>query len=432
MSMKEQEIVKYCIDALILAGAQKAECLLQQTEKHELTVYSGEVNLFRTTYDTTLHLTGILDHKEGSLTANKLDQPALDRAVQEVIGLANASQADEAYDIAEFQPPKTFQSGPDKPARELMYEKLMGFLDYAKATFPNTIQNEAIFDFTSKQLFFQNSNGVNFVAQQGTYNFETLFNSKKGEQTSSFNYTGFSTHQLDKNLHAFGSVDTLLRQSEEQITTSMLPEKFVGDVIITPDCAGDFIHFITWFLGDYLMISGNSIFKDKLHECIADEQLTLHSKPVTEEMADGYFITNDGYEAQNSTIIENGVLRTFLLSLYGSRKTGKQRAVNDGGAYAIEPGKTPFSEMIRSVSRGILLGRFSGDSPSENGDFSGVAKNSYYIENGEIQYPLSETMISGNLATLLKNIRHISQERIHFGTAIVPWIQVGEITISGK
>ena len=46
--------------------------------------------------------------------------------------------------------------------------------------------------------------------------------------------------------------------------------------------------------------------------------------------------------------------------------------------------------------------QFSGARPAENGDFSGVAKNSYYIEKGKVQFPVSETMVSGNLAELVK------------------------------
>ena len=431
-TMKDKEIGQYCIETLGQAGAQKAQCLLQHKEKHELNVENGQISLFRTTYDTNLYLTGILDEQKGSVSVNSVSKTALKQAVAEVITLAQASQADSAYDIAGQQPPKEFSSGPVTPELDLIYAKLTRFLDYCKTTYPNTIQEQIIFDFTMKHNYFQNSNGVDFVAHQGNYNFTTMFTSKEGKNTSSFNYSGFSSKHLDKELWEFGSLNTLLRQSSEQITTRMLPGKMVGDLIITPDCLGDFIEFVTGFLRDHALIAGTSIFKDKLQKSIADEKLTLYSRPASEEIADGYFFTQDGFEAQNSTIIEKGVLQTFLLSLYGSRKTQKPRAVNDGGAYIVEPGKRTFEKIIQSVRKGILLSRFSGGQPSDNGDFSGVAKNSYYIENGEIQYPLSETMISGNLAHLLKNIRNISQERIDFGSAIVPWIQVSGITISGK
>lgn len=430
--MQANEGVQYCVDALIKAGADKAQCLLEHTEKHELNVERETVNLFRTTYDTNLQLSGICEQKKGTLSINKLDQASLDQAVEEVVALANASKPDPAYDIAEQQPAKEFKSGLEAPDQELMFDRLTRFLEHCKTTYPTLIQERVTLDFTRTRQYFQNSNGVEFVAQQGHYNFVTIFASKEGKKTSSFNAAGFASHHLDRALHEFGSVETLLQQSTEQTVTNLIPEKMEGDIIITPDCLGDFIEYITEFLRDYALISGTSIFKEKLHEPIADEQLTLHCRPVSEEIVKGYFFTHDGYEAQNSTIIDKGVLNTFLLSLYGAKKTGRPRAINHGEAYVIEPGTTRFDKMIRSVSQGILLCRFSGGHPSENGDFSGVAKNSYYIEDGKIQYPLTETMISGNLATALKNIRAISRERINFGNAILPWVQIGGVTISGK
>jgi PmbA protein len=78
----------------------------------------------------------------------------------------------------------------------------------------------------------------------------------------------------------------------------------------------------------------------------------------------------------------------------------------------------------------VLLNRFSGGRPNDKGDFSGVAKNSYYIENGAVAYPISETMVSGNMARLLHDILAISRERADFGYAIYPWIRIGGIGIS--
>ncbi len=88
----------------------------------------------------------------------------------------------------------------------------------------------------------------------------------------------------------------------------------------------------------------------------------MHSRPVSDEICNGYFVTPDGYAAQNGTILQDGVLKTFLLSLYGSRKTGLDRAVTSGGAFVVDPGDTPpFEEMVKSVKKGVLLPDSQGD-----------------------------------------------------------------------
>jgi PmbA protein len=88
--------------------------------------------------------------------------------------------------------------------------------------------------------------------------------------------------------------------------------------------------------------------------------------------------------------------------------------------------------MIKGVKKGLLLNRFSGGAPGANGDMTGVAKNSFLIEDGKITDALSEVMISGNLASMLKDVTAISKERINNGDSILPWMKVGNIVISGK
>ena len=235
---------------------------------------------------------------------------------------------------------------------------------------------------------------------------------------------------MEKPLYEYGTIDTLLKQSIEQLHTQNVKDKFVGKVIVTPDCISDFLGFIIADISDGKMISGNSLYKDKLEKQIANPKLTFHSHPVSDEIADGYFITSDGYVAENSTIIDKGVLKTHLLGIYGSNKLGRKRAVNDGGAYIIDPGEKTHKEIIKNIDKGILLSRFSGGYPASNGDFSGVAKNSYYIENGEIKYPISETMVSGNAQEMFEKLDEISSDRIDFGSCILPWISFNGITVS--
>lgn len=431
--MKDRrDIAGYCVEALQNAGLHKSECVLHDTGKDELNVDSGEISLLRTTDNTSLTLTGILDDKKGTISINKIDRQSIDEAVNTVLDLAESSEADSANDIAEAQSAAAFEKGPGAPDLDLMYSRMKGFIKYIGERYPSLILEQAILDFTIVNKYFRNSNGVDLQSRRSSYNFSPMFTSKEGTDTSSFNYASFSTTELDRNLHEYGTVDQLMKQSTEQVRSKEFQGKFDGDIIITPDCLGSFIHMITMYLCDYPLIKGTSIFRDSLGLEIADSQFTLHSMPLSDELAEGYFITMDGFTAENSTIIDKGVLKSFLLGLYGANKTGGMKAVNNGSAYVIDPGKHTLDEMTSSVDRGILLCRFAGGMPSESGDFSGVAKNSYYIENGEIKYPVKEIMISGSILSLLKNIKRISSERINFGDAILPWIQVENMTIFGK
>ena len=103
-------------------------------------------------------------------------------------------------------------------------------------------------------------------------------------------------------------------------------------------------------------------------------------------------------------MIRNGALTTFLVDFFCSRKLGRRQ---NAGCWnlVIPPGERSVNDLIRETERGIVLARFSGGVPNHKLDFSGVAKNSFYVEDGEIRYPLIETMASGNFQDLLMNVR---------------------------
>ncbi|HKM17236.1 MAG: TldD/PmbA family protein [Firmicutes bacterium] len=430
--MKERDILSYTLEKLKAKGMD-ASCSLDQSTKYEMNVETGKITLIRTVFNNGLSLYAIKDSKSGSYSVNKLDRETIDEAISTVIEIAESSEPDPAHAIAEYQPSGAFSAGSREPDQELMYTRLEAFLDQVRTKYPKIMLENAYFDFTHGTRYIANTNGTDFTTEKGIYRFTSMFSGHDGDQSSSFNYTGYSTQELDRELLAYGSLESLLKQSSEQITTQALSGKFVGDVVITPDCLSDFLGYVFGItIYDGALISGTSVYKDKLGHQVADPRLVIHSRPVSPEVPDGYFITGDGYRAENCTIIDRGILKTFLLTLYGANKTGLKRAVNNGGCYVVEPGDKPLDEIISQIERGILIARYSGNYPSQNGDFSGVAKNSYYIENGKIQYPISETMVSGNLISMLQNIIDISQERVSFGSGIYPWIAFSEVTISGK
>lgn len=431
--MVDKNKAVYGLNALKKGGADRAHVIISESAKHELNVESGDFSLLRTTYNNNISFRAIKKNKRGNFSANKLDNESIDQAAETTLAVAQASQADPAYDIAEKQSPDEFIKGAENPDLDLMYERLKSFLKTVNQEYPKTIIRQAVIDFTAYNYSFLNTNGVDFTTKLGFYTFWTVFTSREGKKASSFNHSHFCSQVLDNELIEYGSIRTLMDQSSEQLDVKTLDQKFEGEIIITPDCLNSFIGFFTSaFLSDYSHISGTSILKDSMDKQVADPCLTLHAAPISEEIAYNYFVTMDGYKAENCTIIEKGILRSFLLSLYGAKKTGKKRALNNGGCYIMEPGDIPWKDMIKSVKKGLLVCRISGGRPNDKGDFSVVAKNSYYIEDGKVLFPVNETMINGNIADIFMNIKAISKERINFGTGIYPWVCAGGITVSGK
>lgn len=427
------DTLKYCYTSLKKANIDKFQCSLTKNTLYEMNMEGNDFSLIRTTIDNKLNITIIKDMRKADISLNQIDIGIIDDAINTVIELSNTSQQDPDYDISPKQEPQQFSCGSAKPATERMYSLLKEFSKQVAALFPKVMLAETVFSHNHSITNFINSNSVDFTTNKGIYRFSTLFSSKDSDKTSSFNYSGFSLKELKGEILNQGSLNNLLNQSVEHLQAQTIQGKFTGDVIITPDCLDDLLYsYIATFLGDRALITGLSVFKDKINHLIANPKLTIHSKPLSPEIDDGYFVTADGFAAEDITIIDKGVLKSFMLSLYGANKTKLERAKNAGGNWVIEPGDKSYNDIIRSVKKGILFARYSGGMPSANGDFSGIAKNSYYIEDGEIKYPVAEVMVSGNLAELFKNIIEISKERICFGSSIFPYIHSSGVTISGK
>ena len=426
------EHAKYALDAMQTLGADKAQCTLTNSIKHELNVDANKISLLRTTYDTNLNFKAIKDHKQGTISSNKLEAETIRACAKQVLENAEGGDVDEAYDISCKQEHQTFECGLNEADLLKMHKHLSQFLKTCKKRYPHTILENVYLDFTKSDSTLLNSNGVHFDASKGIYHLTLMFTSKKGKNISSFNYTGYSFEQFDQDLIDIGMIDTLLDQSSQQTVLKPVTEKFDGEIIITPDCLGNFLGITTNFLSDAMIISGTSPLKDKLNKSVASQKLTIKDMPISENLANKSFYTHDGFVTANHSIIQNGVLKNFLLSQYGENKTSFKRAPNYGSHLVVDAGQTKLQDLIKSIKKGVLLCRFSGGMPSNNGDFSGVAKNSFYIENGKIKYPINETMISCNILKILKNIDGISKERINFGQSITPWIKTHGVTISGK
>lgn len=428
--MFERDLALQTLEVIQRAGFDKASCRVSNDELHELQAETGEINLFRTNFETEIGLVGIDSQRRASLTINKTDEAAIGEAVNDLKAMAAGANPDPAHDIAGEQPHETFHDGIDEPNYDAMYDRIVDLQRYAASTYPSLNIRSIGATFVKRRSCHANSNGVEFQSSRGLYRVGVTFSSKEGTDTSSMMYTGYSSYDLDTPMQQSANVDMLLRQSTEQVRTQHIPAKFVGDLVIAPNCLGNFIGFLTMRIGDGPMVAGTSVYKGRLGEAVASDKFTLRSMPLSAEISSGYRITGDGYKAENSTIVDKGRLKSYLLGIYGANKTGLARAVNSGGCYVVEPGEQSFEALVGDVREGILITRFSGGRPNDRGDFSGVAKNSYYIRDGQVQYPIKETTVSGNMVDLLQSIESVSKERINFGTGILPWVRVSGITAS--
>ncbi len=427
------DVAQKALDMLKGEGAEKATCAVALSRTTELNANNGEFTLLRTLFSRTLSLSAHIEGRRGSAAMNDFDDESLERAVNECMEAARAAQSDPAWDISDSSNGGSFKDGDLEADMDALYNRTGELLGTVAKEYPKVVVEQLIVTHQNTQTVVMNTNGVKFDFERGQYSVSLSMCGVDGEEVSSLAGGGVIAADLSKPFIELGSLRCDISSVEKQIHTRAVEGKFEGTVILTPDCFGSLLYTaLSGFAGESAMINGTAIWKDKLDEQVMHPGLTVKFAPWDERIVCGQRMTGDCFNAEDYEMISRGVLKSFILSNYGANKTGHRRSPNTSSAMIVSPGELSLDELIAQTEKGIVVGRFSGGAPSANGDFSGVAKNSFLVENGKIVGALRETMVSGNLEKMFNDLKGLTKDPVCDGMCALPWAAFGGITIAGK
>ncbi|MBP5552590.1 MAG: TldD/PmbA family protein [Spirochaetales bacterium] len=402
-------------------------------ETRELSAENGEFSLLRTLFDNNATLSAYKAGKNGVVRGNDFSDAGIDALVSSAALSAESAMKDSAHDISPEQEAAKFRQGCLTPDFDKFFGKMKELLGDIRKEYPKIQIMNVIGEYIKTHSLFRNSNGVDFEETSGAYAFMIEFAGHEGDKTTSLDYCSVVLKDLDRRFIDMGNVRYHLDNAQKQLNQVSLTGKFTGSIIMTPELFAEFLMMVQGnYLSDGVLIDGTSLWKKKIGKQVADEKLTFTLKSKDKRLVVGERYTADGFRTEDLPIIEKGILKNFTIGLYAAKKTKKPVSKNSSRDYVINPGKTPLEEMIASVKKGLIVGGFSGGQPSTNGEFSGVAKNSYYVEDGKIKGAVSEVMINGNLGESLMNIRALSQELVIDGSMVAPYALIDNIVVSGK
>ena len=420
-------------EKLQAAGITKYSLTLSEGEKQELNTEHNKFSLFRTIFSHGATITAYLDSRKGSASGNDLSDAGLQKLVEDAKAGAESSMPDDANDIAEQQAPEVFRTGCYEADMARFYDRLQEVLDTVRQDFPKIMLMQIIGSHDKSHSLLVNSNSTEFEWFDGSYSVSLEFAGNDGEKTTGLGYGGVTMHDLAQPILSHGSLRKQLEDTEKSLNTVSIGDKFEGTVIFTPDALGYFTYMlVSNFMDAGVIIEGTSQWLDKVGQQVASDKSTLRLQAQDDRLVVSSPFTGDGFRAENVTLIEKGVLNCHLLNLYAAKKTGRPVVKNSGSGYVMEPGDLPVADMIKGVKRGLIVGGFSGGQPGANGEFSGVAKNSFYVENGVIRGAVMETMINGNLQDVFTKVTAVSKELVSDGNMAFPYLAVEGITISGN
>lgn len=187
-------------------------------------------------------------------------------------------------------------------------------------------------------------------------------------------------------------------------------------------------------------VSGGSLYRkssfllDKMDQQIFAPHINIQDIPdIPRGLASSPF-DDEGVQVQRRTIVENGVLRGYFLGSYAARKLGLNTTGNAGGNHnlILQSGKLDFAGLVKTMSRGLVVTELMGQGVNGvTGDYSRGAAG-FWVENGEIQYPVQEITIAGNLKDMYRNIVAVGNDVLVQGSRQSGSILVEGMTVAGR
>ena len=415
-------------------GADFAQCTVSESEKKEFNVDGGRFSLMRTLFDRNVVINVLREQRKGTVQINRFDEDAVRAAVAEAVAATESAEPDPAWEYASGPVDESFTEGAPECDTDALFSRTKELLENINERHPRILIEQIITDHSTHRSVFLNSRGVCYRSVGGAYHFGLMYSAHEGEKSTSFYGSDVTLKTLDKPVIEAALFERELTAIEQQLDPRPLEGKFVGPVLLAPPALAEIVLFTILgnFASDGCLIEGTSIWKDKLGQQVADPRFSLAFNVRSEDIVEGSHYTGEGYPAENFDLIKDGKLVAFSLSQYGANKVGGVRSGNTSWNAAMPAGDQALEEIIAGIDRGVLVMRFSGGEPAPSGEFSGVAKNSFLIENGKIAGALTETMISGVVPDMLNNIRAVSSDLLKDGSWSIPYIAFDGVTISGK
>lgn len=220
----------------------------------------------------------------------------------------------------------------------------------------------------------------------------------------------------------------LSRLKSRKLSTRKCP------VIFEAPLAASLIGNLTYALSGGALYRKTSFLADSLGKKILPDFFTLSERPHIKGAFASSAFDDDGVATRNREIIQAGEVQGYLLSTYSARKLGMQTTGNAGGAHNLRAShsKHDLPGLLKEMGRGLLVTELMGQGVNYvTGDYSRGAAG-FWVENGEIAYPVDEITIAGNLIDMFAQMVAIGKDVDTRGSKHVGSIWLNQMTVAGS
>lgn len=442
LSTTEQEhliqLTQIALDEASKLGADGSEIGASIEKGFTVNVRLGDVDTVEYNHDKAFGVTVHFGQRKGSASTSESTPDAIKQVVAR------------ACDIAKFTGEDEFSSLPDKDGLVMSYPDLD--LAYPWDITPEeaiklAIDCEAVGRKIDKRI--TNSEGASIAKSEA---FQVCANSHgfigsfpRSHHSVSCVYVGEENNEMQRDYYYSIARDpseletpaevakkaaerTVRRLSSRRLKTCKVPVIF--EAKLAANLMSSFI----------AAIRGGNIYRktsfliDHLGKQIFPEFINVFESPHLKKAIGSAPFDGEGVLTRDQHFIKDGILQSYVLSTYSARKLGMKTTGNAGGVHNlfVDANDLDFSQLLKKMGTGLFVTEVMGQGVNLlTGDYSRGAAG-FWVENGEIQYPVHEITIAGNLRDMFLNIVAIASDIDRRGNFITGSMLIDEMTIAGE
>lgn len=419
-------------------GATACEVDVSEGFGQSVTVRCGEVETIEYNRDKGIGVTIYAGQRKGYASTSDFSPQALKDTVEAALNIARFTAEDDCAGLAELG--ELARDCPDLALHHPWDLPVETAIDIAnrceQAAFDANprISNSEGATVSTQEAQFVAANSLGFLGGYPTSRHYIACSVIAGEQDEMQRDDWYTTRRLAGELDSAERVGAtaaeraVARLGGRKVKTAEVPVLF--EAPLAAGLLGSFVH----------AASGGSLYRkasflvDHLGQRLFPEFVNIGERPFIARGLGSAPFDNDGVATRDREVVRNGVLEGYFLGVYTARKLGLKSTANAGGSHnlIIEPGERDFAGLLKLMGRGLVVTELLGHGINYvTGDYSRGAAG-FWVENGEIAYPVEEITIAGNLKAMFAGIVAVGNDVLARGSKQTGSILIDRMTVAGE
>ena len=431
------------------SGATAADIIIAEGETFSVQVRLGAVDRLTKAWEKHLGLRVFVGKRSASTSTSDFSADSLNALVAETCTLAKAVVEDPVSGL-----PEADQMAGERPDLDLYDPTRLNTeqqIDLAKrveaaamSTDERVTNSEGgDFDSSSGRVVLGNSHGFLGEYQSSSFSMSASPVATDPETGAMQRDSWYDVQRKFSKLNSPEAVGleaarrTVRKLGARKVATQRVP------VVFDAEMAGSLMGNLCGAVSGYSLYKGASFLAGQLGKSLAPDYVTVYDDGRIVGGLGSRPFDGEGLPTRKTTVVERGVLKSYLLDAYSGRKLGMastgnaSRSVGENPSvgptnFYLAPGARTAQEIIKTVKQGLYVTDLIGFGINMvTGDYSRGASG-FWIEGGELAYPVEEITIAGNLKDMFAGIEMVGSDLVFRGRIASPTVKIAEMMVAGS